>query len=273
VGADVNWRWNGFREIERDALADGVNSQAARIVLWLPLVGAVLVAATALSRPLFLALVREDGPIEWLQFMAFFAAATLLALAGTRLARRGDIAGAVLISVGALGIVGIAGEEISWGQRLLDLETPESLGEVNHQNEINLHNITAFPVQRIGNYLQFLLGGAGLVLPWLTRTRRPVVTHRLLRLLSPPLFVTTGFGLLFAYRAVRFAWDSEAMTVVKYGEWPELAFALGLAVYGFLLARGLRGADPDQLPEHSPRAGWVGTLLRSWGSAGRPPAA
>ena len=34
------------------------------------------------------------------------------------------------------------------------------------------------------------------------------------------------------------------MTVVKYGEWPELTFALGLSVHAFLLARGLRGDGP-----------------------------
>ena len=32
-------------------------------------------------------------------------------------------------------------EEISWGQRIFDLETPEALSEVNYQNEINIHNI------------------------------------------------------------------------------------------------------------------------------------
>lgn len=34
------------------------------------------------------------------------------------------------------------GEEISWGQRIFNLETPESLGRINTQKEINLHNLT-----------------------------------------------------------------------------------------------------------------------------------
>jgi hypothetical protein len=97
-------------------------------------------------------------------------------------------------------------------------------------------------VQRIGNWLQLVLGIAGLVLPWLTRTGRPRVRVRALRLLSPPLFVTTCFGLLFAYRAVRFLWLSsvEIDVPVKFGEWPELCFALGLFVFSVLLVRGLR---------------------------------
>jgi hypothetical protein len=241
----MNTRWGSLggtvlREVDRDATVDGVGTRIARIVFWLPFVGAVVVAVAAVSRPVFLAIVREDGPLEWLQFAAFLAASVFLVLATVRLVRRGDWLAAVLIGLGALGMFGIAGEEISWGQRLLGLETPESLAEINHQNEINLHNITSFPMQRIGNYLQLVLGGAGLLLPWLTRIRKPLVTNRYLRLLSPPLFLSTCFGLLFGYRAIRFLWDREVLTVVKYGEWPEFTFALALAIYGFLLARGLR---------------------------------
>ena len=33
------------------------------------------------------------------------------------------------------------GEEISWGQRILKLQTPEYLKKINRQDEINLHNI------------------------------------------------------------------------------------------------------------------------------------
>src|SRR5690606_8892153 len=35
-----------------------------------------------------------------------------------------------------------AGEEISWGQRVFDIETPQSLMERNAQQEMNLHNLT-----------------------------------------------------------------------------------------------------------------------------------
>lgn len=41
----------------------------------------------------------------------------------------------------ALGCIFGAGEEMSWGQRFLGLETPEILKKYNNQGEINLHNI------------------------------------------------------------------------------------------------------------------------------------
>lgn len=34
-----------------------------------------------------------------------------------------------------------AGEEISWGQRIFNIQTPEYLSHINDQNELNIHNI------------------------------------------------------------------------------------------------------------------------------------
>ena len=52
---------------------------------------------------------------------------------------------ALLWSVGTLGFFLLfffgAGEEISWGQRLIGFETPDSLKEINRQDEVTLHNI------------------------------------------------------------------------------------------------------------------------------------
>ena len=47
----------------------------------------------------------------------------------------------VYLGLAALFFFG-AGEEISWGQRMLGFQTPETLSEVNRQEEFNLHNLT-----------------------------------------------------------------------------------------------------------------------------------
>lgn len=38
----------------------------------------------------------------------------------------------------------IFGEEISWGQRIFNIDTPEIIAEINVQKEINLHNLSFF---------------------------------------------------------------------------------------------------------------------------------
>ena len=43
----------------------------------------------------------------------------------------------------------IAMEEISWGQRLLSIKTPELILKYNYQGEMNLHNIKSFPLHML----------------------------------------------------------------------------------------------------------------------------
>jgi len=41
-----------------------------------------------------------------------------------------------------------AGEEISWGQRILGFQTPQTLSQVNRQEEFNLHNLSAWEASK-----------------------------------------------------------------------------------------------------------------------------
>lgn len=95
-----------------------------------------VVYATAHGHPgLLLALTQEDGPVEWLTALLLLAMG-LYGLSQRPLPFR---------LLGILGLLG-AGEEISWGQRLLGFETsPEILRRHNLQGEANLHNLLPSP--------------------------------------------------------------------------------------------------------------------------------
>ena len=41
-----------------------------------------------------------------------------------------------------------SGEEISWGQRILGFQTPETLSQVNRQEEFNLHNLSVWEASK-----------------------------------------------------------------------------------------------------------------------------
>jgi hypothetical protein len=228
-------------EVERDAATDGVSARAAWTVFWAPLVGAVVVALTALWRPLFTFITDEDSILEWGQFVFYAAAAVLSFLVVPRLWRSGQRSAAILFLLLGLGLVFITGEEISWGQRIFGFGTPEELAEINNQDEFTLHNITdGFNVQKVFNYVQMVGGLALFLLPYLTRVPHPRWTSQLLRTISPALLLGPAFLLPGLYRFVRlFVVTSTATVPVKFGEWPELTTAFGLAAYTFLLWRTL----------------------------------
>lgn len=86
-------------------------------------------------------LVIEDGFVEWCTVIILFVA---MVVCGRRFLQLRGRRNALFLSVtGLLTLLCLfgAGEEISWGQRIFGLETPEYLMERNAQGEIGLHNL------------------------------------------------------------------------------------------------------------------------------------
>jgi hypothetical protein len=90
----------------------------------------------------FDSLIQEDGFIEWLGTLGFLAASGLF-FAAWRRARHGSHPPVARLSLLGLALLFFlfGGEEISWGQRLLGISTPESVAASNVQDETNLHNL------------------------------------------------------------------------------------------------------------------------------------
>ena len=75
----------------------------------------------------------EDGVLEWLT-VAFFALAGVRILVIARRERR------IFDALVGLFCLVVAGEEMSWGQRLLGITPPDYFLENNRQQELNFHN-------------------------------------------------------------------------------------------------------------------------------------
>jgi hypothetical protein len=91
--------------------------------------------------------VKEDGLIEYGTALIFLIAAAWLTLQlwKTRSGKgKWYIMTSLLIIMAALFV---AGEEISWGQRVFNIDTPEYLAERNAQSELNLHNLVVGDVK------------------------------------------------------------------------------------------------------------------------------
>jgi hypothetical protein len=84
----------------------------------------------------------EDGFVEWMTSLTllgtFCFSIYRFATAQRLFAWRGKF---ILLLIAVVCLFG-GGEEISWGQRIFDIETPLALREHNAQKELNLHNLT-----------------------------------------------------------------------------------------------------------------------------------
>jgi hypothetical protein len=145
-----------------------------------------LVVLAAWSEPSWSLLAQEDGPIEWATFVSFAAAAGYLLLVVRQ--RSSDRAFRVACWLLAAFCVAVAGEELSWGQRVFGFQPPEVFLDRNFQQEMNLHNVLmhegglGFELQSKHLVMAIALG-FGVLAPALSRWRR------LARLapLAPPL--------------------------------------------------------------------------------------
>lgn len=200
----------------------GLRGSLAELLFAFPLVGAALFALASVDRGLFLFLAEEDSLLEWSQVVILASAAVLATLLAARALREGRRPHALAYFVLAAGCIFVAGEEVSWGQRILGLETPESLAEINRQDELTLHNIDDVRVAL--KFFLIGLGLAGFALPWLF-ARRHSPAYRFM----PPLFMTSAFLVVAGYNLARlvffpagFFGTERNLRVFAFSEWPEL---------------------------------------------------
>jgi hypothetical protein len=145
-----------------------------------------------------------------------------------------------LYGILAIGMFLIAMEEISWGQRQLGLSTPLLVEAVNHKNEINFHNMSAFPLHEAFITIGFYGAFSRLIAtPW--KHRYP----RFIDLVTPPYVLSLFFFIPFGYYAyTEFLYYTELLPLgLTWSEyWTDDHFIVGkdqepielLLAFGFL---------------------------------------
>jgi|GEM_PF-156005 len=120
------------------------NQQEIEILLGLT-VATFLVFAVYLSRfnhdAFRYEFVVEDGFIEWCTVLVLFSTMLVCARRLVTLRRHRSYLFLSVTTILMLLCLFGAGEEISWGQRIFGLETPDFLSDKNAQGEIGLHNL------------------------------------------------------------------------------------------------------------------------------------
>ncbi len=237
---------------------------------------AVIVLAYGLFRAVphstRISVLHEDGPIEYLGALSFFIASlcfflTFRWLRTHRAPEASPVRAYAALAVAAL-LFFAAGEEISWGQRILGISTPEALEQANLQEETNLHNLWLFDFDE---YRMFTLGWYPYVIvaPALAAAWRPA--RRLFARLLPVLPMSAWpFALLFLLNDV-VAWVAGKSLTVDGGydvkldfprvELRESIFAVLTAVTGYLMLKAVqsRTAARTEAGGHDAPRGAVGS--------------
>lgn len=193
-----------------------MSPRVAYIAAATPVLGSVLLVALAVAQVRwFDEIVREDSLLEWAEVLAYGVAAVV----SVRVAHR--TRGFVGIAYGLLAVAAVAaiGEELSWGQRLVHLDTPERLAAANHQGELNVHNLET--MESSTRIVLLAAAAYAATLP-LLRRHGPFV---------PPRALVPAFAVVAVYFAIRFAFFSPPTHAqAKFSEWPEFCFAAAVAL-------------------------------------------
>ena len=148
-------------------------------------IGAVLCSVAIVNERTWATIAQEDGVVEWGTFLAYVFAAGWLLLVVRKQSRSWWFKGATFLLTAFCLVV--AGEEISWGQRLFGFKPPDVFLERNFQQELNIHNVLmderglGFSLESKHLVIVVVLGFA-CVWPWLVRRRRLAVFEPL----APP---------------------------------------------------------------------------------------
>jgi hypothetical protein len=177
----------------------------------------------------YLELVKEDRVFEWAQFWVLFGGSIAAWATAWKLPAK-QLWWKIFFVLAGAGFFLIAGDEISWGQRLLGLEVHESVQEVNRQGELTLHNLYIFEWAVLYVYALLSLAGS---FSWLIE-KTPL---RKFSFLVPSKLLFGYFFLPFVYYAVQ-------IYKIPHGLWHAWSEPLELYLYaGIVLWIALLGKN------------------------------
>lgn len=176
----------------------------------------------------------EKGIVESLQaILLFIAALTGLRILWTR-RRTTPHWVRVWLWVGIACCVYIFLEEISYGQHYFGWNTPESWGEINNQNETNLHNTSSWLDQKPRLVLELGVIIGGILLPLFPQLRSLAIVRPFAPILPhKALFITALFAEFprLYERLIDLLHVPEAHMFVRTSEVQELYFYYFMLLY------------------------------------------
>lgn len=156
------------------------------------------------NNQLFRTLIQDDHLVEYSQFF-LLVLSSITCLFLQKYWWKKDKILAILFLLLAIACFFVAGEEISWGQRIFNIATPEKLAEKNMQGELTVHNIGVLFALVYRAYMFIgLLGSTAWIFFKLLKKYLSKKTQLILSNLIPDWFLSPYFAVAFFYNLERF---------------------------------------------------------------------
>lgn len=173
-----------------------------RQILWtvvlFPLLAVILIATFKAAPRVYWVIIREDSLVEWATAIIYFIAASFAVSLALYFWRQKEKIYGLLYGILAVGMFLVGMDEISWGQRLFGINTPQILEYINAKDESNFHNLSSFPLHEAFIVVGFYGAFSRLILTPPLGKRYP----KFVDLLTPPYALCLYFFIplaLYAY--------------------------------------------------------------------------
>jgi hypothetical protein len=216
-----------------------IASFSARLIYFLgPILAIGFVVAQYYWPEVVYEISQEDGVVEWIQVGLFLLASVAFFISARRW-RKTNKTLALIFLVLSLGLLFVSAEEISWGQRLLGIETPQKVADYNYQYELTIHNLR--PIQSNIYYIYMLIGLYGSAAYLALRKLAPK-KFKQFNLATPHPLVAFYFFVALAYyfyeRFVYFYYQFTTFIPTGVNIWQEIAelfLAIGFALFAVMV--------------------------------------
>lgn len=192
---------------------------------------------------LYDSLIKEDGILENIQLVSYLAGFILALLCAFYLLRNSKKLQSLFFLFMAIGLFFIAGEEISWGQRIFNIQTPQELARINYQQELTIHNVETF--QEKIDYIYMLIGICGAFAGIFFKTFIPAFYKKYSQIFPPAILFFYFFAVSRFYFLNKFVvfnyklFSFEKVGIGNRQEVSETLLAFGFFAFAFLTYRAL----------------------------------
>lgn len=169
--------------------------QLKTIIFLSPIVAfSLFLSVKIVSKSTYNLIVQEDSTIEYIQAAAFFVASIFSLIISIRFLKKKRFLRGILYLILFSALVFISLEEISWGQRIFNIELPTYFEKHNFQKEISIHNLLLVPHVHHTYILLGLFGTfAWMFIPHRTRMKY----DHIVRFLVPDWYLSSYFFFVF----------------------------------------------------------------------------